>query len=564
MMSTHQRQGRSRPLSIGELRAWRRAVVSGSPGSLELLLEAGQRPLRSAGAIRELHELLLFAEAYPSSPAHYAVARRGLERIVALVRAEAPGSALRKGLQDSGLEGCETISVYSLTLVRWLLQEWPGCTALYSIDAPLEEAAALLRPLLPEVLREAADLPCEDTADYVSALFGADPLGQLSALVGLFPDDPVADAMNEAVFARLQVYVRIHGRAKGLSLTRQRAPAGAPFVHPDGLLRSIDRAAIMAQPIGSPLRLGEGGQHSLIHAARAVLCVQHRETDPVSYARSVECFDLGRGLRVALFHMDAAHRLALESYVGFMAFKNGVPLAYGGAWVFPGRTRVGINVFPAMRGGESAMFFAQLLRLYHQRFGVTLFEAENYQLGHGNADGLRSGAYWFYYRLGFRPWNQRLAAMAEEEFSRLTGRKGYTVPLRTLKELVADGLVLRLPGAEQQAVDTVDLLRCIRRTVAERHGGDAARAMRQAVARLTKALPFGDLMRWTAAERVACQLWALPLDLIPDLERWTISQRRQLVAIIRAKGAATETRHQRLLARAQKLLAALRESAGAS
>ena len=62
---------------------------------------------------------------------------------------------------------------------------------------------------------------------------------------------------------------------------------------------------------------------------------------------------MGRGLTIALYALAPAYRLAFDSYVGFMAFRNGAPLAYGGAWTFPGRSKIGINIFPAQRGGES-------------------------------------------------------------------------------------------------------------------------------------------------------------------------------------------------------------------
>ena len=36
-------------------------------------------------------------------------------------------------------------------------------------------------------------------------------------------------------------------------------------------------------------------------------------------------------------------------------------------------------------------------------FGCDSFAIDPYQLGHHNAEGLSSGAWWFYYKLGFRP-----------------------------------------------------------------------------------------------------------------------------------------------------------------
>jgi hypothetical protein len=276
----------------------------------------------------------------------------------------------------------------------------------------------------------------------------------------------------------------------------------------------------------------------------------------VTHAGAVELFDLGRGLRIALFHLDMAHRLPFDSYVGFMGFRNGVPLAYGGAWIFPGRSKVGINVFQALRGGESAWFFAQLLRLYRQRFGVDRFEAENYQLGHHNPDGLRSGAYWFYHRLGFRPVTKGLQRIAAREFKKLSSRNGYQVPLKLLKELVEQGLELIIEDSGTPIIDTAALTLAAQRHVVEHHAGDRKLAMRRALERLGKALPLGDLAEWSHEERTALYLWALPLDMIDGLGRWSATDRKRLVALIRAKGAAAETRHQEFMARMPRLLEA--------
>ncbi|NUQ16763.1 MAG: hypothetical protein HUU33_15745, partial [Flavobacteriales bacterium] len=43
---------------------------------------------------------------------------------------------------------------------------------------------------------------------------------------------------------------------------------------------------------------------------------------------------------------------------------------------------------------------------------------------------------------------------------------------------------------------------------------------------------------------------------IDDLERWSLAERRALVALVKAKGEATETRHQLLRRRHARLRAA--------
>ncbi len=542
--------GRATPPTKRAVALLRRAYITGDraidPQALVRVLP------RSASACMELHDLLLFFEAYPSSPELHAAARSALASFKQRCQERAQQEPrFSQSLRDTGLPGSETVGLYSFTLVRWMLVHWPEAATLFSVDAPVEEVLELLRPLLPAAEREALDLRDGDAATLMAALFGGDAGQQLRGLVGLIQAHPATGGLREALFARLQVYIRINGVFP--SLTDLRGPEHPSFIHDRGLERGVDLRTVVEQPVGPPMRLSTPDRRQLIEDARAILCLMQRETDPITYAREAECFAMGRGLVIALFHLAVAHRLPFDSYVGFMAFKNGVPLAYGGAWIFPGTSKVGINVFPALRGGESAWFFAQLLRLYRQRFGVDRFEAENYQLGHNNADGLKSGAYWFYYRLGFRPTTKALQRIAEREFKKLSSRKGYQVPLKRLKQLVEQGLELVITESDGPLIDTAALTMAVQRHVVERYKGDRQRAIRGALERLGKALPLGDLADWSPEERTALYLWALPLDMVEGLERWPARERKRLVAMIKAKGAATETAHQASLNRHRRV-----------
>ena len=447
---------------------------------------------------------------------------------------------------NTGIAGTALQSTYTLRITRWMLEHWGDAVELFALEAPLAEAAELLRILLPPAEWETVDQPVGDVAELLDRTFGPSRAVQLSQLIQGVDALRVDERTREHLWARMQVYVKVEG-AIGCGISFARAPMSAPITLPGGLQRGVDLMATVNEPVPVPLRLSATQQVDLINTARTVLATLHRETDPVTHAGAVELFDMGRGLRIALFHLDVEHRLPFDSYVGFMAFRNGVPMAYGGAWIFPGRSKVGINVFPALRGGESAWFFAQLLRLYRQRFGVERFEAENYQLGHHNPDGLKSGAYWFYYRLGFRPMGKNDRAITAREFKKLSAGRAYKVPLKVLKPLVEHGLELVIMESERAVIDTAALTMAVQRHVVEHYAGNRQQAMRKALERSGVVLPLGDLANWSPEERTALYLWALPLDLIPDLDKWSTGDRKRLVAVIKAKGARTETIHQERL-----------------
>jgi hypothetical protein len=552
------------PLNRAEVAALRRLVAHGGDARLTLLRGAAARPIRSAVALREWHDLLLFVLAHPAAAEETAWAQAALDQVAA--RAATLPERARAGLLNSGVAGAPVDGCYSLALVRWLLGRWPLHVTLAQVDAPLDDVRDVLRALVLPVERESVDAPVEDAEGLLTLLFGASRSRWLPLLLARLEALPVPVALQEQWFARLQLWVRVNGSADACSVTHARAPAGLAFTHPAGLQRGVDVAVLVAQPPPPPLRLSPAAAAQLVDTARTVLATMARETDPITYASAVTLHDMGRGLRIALFSLDVPHRLPFDSYVGFMAFRNGVPLAYGGAWIVPRRAKVGLNVFPAQRGGESAWFFAQLLRLYRGRYAVDVFEAENYQLGHHNPEGLRSGAYWFYYRLGFRPPDPALQRIAAREFARLSGRRRYVVPRPVLSTLVEAGLELVLADAPGPTFDAGRLTAEVSRHVVTHYDGDRQRALTSARRRLHAALrdvmPAAGVRSWSDESRAMLDQWLLALDLVDDLEQWPRSARRRLAEVIRIKGGSEEMRHQQLLRAHVRLLAAWARALG--
>jgi hypothetical protein len=92
-----------------------------------------------------------------------------------------------------------------------------------------------------------------------------------------------------------------------------------------------------------------------------------------------------------------------EGYYGFLVLKNGVPVSYGDGWELFGTLDFAINIFPSFRQGESAYLARQLRPAYRWLFGMRTIVIDRYQLGHESTEALRSGSFYFYHRLGFRP-----------------------------------------------------------------------------------------------------------------------------------------------------------------
>ena len=397
------------------------------------------------------HDCLLFLLAYPESAALLAAARRELARVAAAARViiETGPERVRAKLDNSGIAWAPTTIAFGYDIARWLAERHPRHAEIDSFDESGAALPALLRHALPALEFEmlAAD---DATSDDFLATASAGHRGtRLQWLVAQCAALPCPDGLREHLFDALKAYITINPGDGALTRTFVRGLAGMTFFHRGDLLRRVDAQSLVAMPLAPPPALSSAQRAHLLDAGRAMLASLGRETDAISAAlpAGIEYHALDRGVAIALYTMAPGRRLPLDSHVGFMLFKNSIPVGYGGGWPFLGTARIGVNVFSPFRGGESAYLFCQVLRVYSQRFGVDRFIAEPSQFGGGNREGLESGAFWFYYRLGFRPVASRLAALAADEYARMQRAPGYRPPLPVLRRFTRSDIELRLrPG----------------------------------------------------------------------------------------------------------------------
>ncbi len=55
--------------------------------------------------------------------------------------------------------------------------------------------------------------------------------------------------------------------------------------------------------------------------------------------------------------MVPERRHPIDSYMGYIVFKNGLPVAYAVSWILFNSARIGLNVFYNYRGGEAKYIF---------------------------------------------------------------------------------------------------------------------------------------------------------------------------------------------------------------
>jgi hypothetical protein len=309
-------------------------------------------------------------------------------------------------------------------------------------------------------------------------------------------------------------------------------------------------------------RLPRAAAVRVLEVTRAALTARCREVYALAHANADEVYiaDLGAGAALAVYGIASDQRLSLESNYGYLLLSNGVPIGYGGIAVLFRQANTGINIFESFRGSEAAFLWAQSLRAFVSLFGVKRFIISPYQVGQGNSEAIASGAFWFYYRLGFRPVDGRLGALAAAEWKRQRARPRYRTPATTLRRLADDDLELVVRGARvrdrfpepwlgQLSLRASELLALA--------GGPHRAADAELVSRrVAGALGARGRTRWPPAEREAFTALA-PLVGLLDLARIDARSRLRLVTLMRTKGAPQERTYVRAVARNRHLIPGL-------
>lgn len=381
------------------------------------------------------HDALLFLLAYPESPELFSLAQNEMHRLCAHIKTLPENK--KETLALSGIAYTPIHGSYSFSLLKWLTKVFPENVRIHSFDETGLHPKEILKQAFPEMEFEWMGNESLKPIPWLKKISGRTKSSDMLIwLLEHFDNMAVSSQVKELLFESLKLYVSVYAEHPSFSKSFGNISKQKIYCHPQGLKKRFEEKKLINTPLPPPQKLSEEQKRNIISSSRITLALLNRETDPVTYCNETGLlyYELEHGLSIALFSMLPERRLPLESYIGFMMFKNGYPMAYGGAWLFAQRSLLGINIFEWFRGGESAFVFAQLVRTYKQAFGAEYFEVEPYQFGKNNPEGLKSGAFWFYYRFGFRPIDKRLKTLAKTEHEKILTNKGYKTPIEVLKE----------------------------------------------------------------------------------------------------------------------------------
>jgi hypothetical protein len=539
------------------------------PGDLEqaekLVARLANEKFKDAGNLIRFHEILLFLRAYPHNRRVLRIVEQQLltfsQRFDLLENSGADVSVFETP-EVSGVAGTAVTDTFSYNIVRWLLKKHPRQVNLDWYWFEDENRLAATWPRFMPLLEE--DAFVEANVPYVKWLHSAKQRGRtdLGWLIQQFGSLPLSENQKAELYDSLKLYVRWRPSYRA-TRTGMKLPVRKVFYHRRPLLQRRDFSFSDELQAPSPdLQLLPAKQgEAILNMARETSTLRYRELygfthgDPGRVLRA----RVGRGVDLFVVGLPAERRLPLRAYHAAMIFKNGVPLGYFEGLSLFERMESGFNLYYSFREGETAWIYAQTLRVFHLHLGVTTFSIDPYQLGHENEEGIESGAFWFYRKLGFRPTQPSILERTLEEERKLSQSHSYRTSARLLRQLAAGPMIFEMSPAQSAdwyRFEVRNIGLALQRRMAAEFKGEAKIIREESVKTVARALGV-RITEWKEAQLDSFSNVAMVLMLIRDLDRWSKSKKLALVQIIRAKAGADEGRYLKLMQQHARLRAAM-------
>jgi len=509
--------------------------------------------LPDAGSLIRVHEILLFVRAYPPNAKILKQVEQLLktfpERVVQLREADADLSPFDDP-EVSGIAGTSVTSNFSYKIIRWLVSKHPTRVSIdwdwVGNEDQLGAALPRFMPLLDDDALVEAHVPFRE---WLRAARGR--RNELVWLIERFESLTLSDKTRAELYDSLKIHVRWQFGSSA-SRTAMKLPAKRVFFHDRPLIkrREISLAAELSAPPIPIERISRAAGEKILDMARETSAVRYRELHGFTHgdAGRVLKADLGRGTIAFVMGVPPEHRLPLRAYHAALILKNGVPVAYfEGLSIFE-RMESGFNLYYTFRDGETAWLYARILRLMRQLLGVSVFSIDPYQIGHENEEGIESGAFWFYRKLGFRPVRPELTKLARSEERKMAQNPRHRSSATTLRKLATGHLLYETPGAEhgkRRAWDRFEIRRlgiAVQRRMAREFGGDAERIRTASVRFARRVLALGTLREREMVSKYFGDV-ALVLALIPNIRKWSRAEKQLAAQVIFAKAGADEAHY---------------------
>jgi hypothetical protein len=465
-------------------------------------------------ALSAYHETLLFIMSFPPDKKTFILAEKELMRVADILRKQP--DKVKELFVNSGIPFTKSRASFSHDCTRWLIAH-PDCTIrMVKIENTSFDLNEVLKITLPSQVKSVTTAG-SNNEELLNELM-PDKNNRLSYILGELSRLDNLPYIKDHYYDGLGIQTDVVPKNNRFSKAYNRIEIPEMFYHND-LVKHFDEKELLDRKLPDEAVLTETGRNDLIRVIKNSMAMTERETDPATYLKedTLHLYHLERGVSIAIYGMPLARQLPMESYIGYTLFKNGYPAAYAGGWVFGWRSDYGLNIYDQFRGGESAYMVAQVLRLYRQLFGVNYFQVEASQFGLDNPEGIATGVFWFYYKLGFRPVNAKLRQLAMAEYKKIKNQKGYRSSEKTLLKFTEDNIFLKLGKKVQPGV--YDITDKVKKLILKKFKGDSQRAEQECISEFLDKTSCSDSFSNEEQEVLKeVSLWASAMKITDPLQ----------------------------------------------
>jgi len=520
-----------------------------------ILSRIARQKFGDAESLIRFHEILLFIRAYPQTAGILRQVEETLssfgDRVKVLQDLGADLSPLDNP-EVSGIAGTYVTDSFTYHIVRWLFERYPAQVKFdwewFEDESRLAATWPRFMPLLEEDAFVEANVP------YVEWLRAASVksrgLNELAWLMQRF--ESISLTERAELYDSLKLYVRWTPSYKA-TRTGMKLPIRDVYYHRQPLIqrRDISLRDELESPSPALKRLSVQEGQAILDMTRETSTMRYRELYGFTHgdAKRVSQVSIGRSVELFLIGVSPGLRLPLRAYHAAMIFKNGVPIGYFEGLSLFERMESGFNLYYSFRDGETAWLYARTLSVFRHLLGVTTFSLDPYQIGYENEEGIESGAFWFYRKFGFRPTRPELLELTLAEERKMSRRPSYRTSKAMLRRLAGGPMIFELGEwtvGDWDRFTVRGLGLAVQRRMGARFGGDAQKMRAASVEKVARLL--GIRRRdWSEVELSSLSDFAIVIDLIPNLNRWSDSERQAVADIILAKADVDEARYLKLM-----------------
>ena len=537
---------------------------------LELIDQLSAVNITSPEALKTYHATLLYLSAFPQHQNIYKKVKQELSSFYK--RVEKLTESQHYKLQDSGIDGSDLSHEFSYEAAGWLIKDFPDEIDIdwenYETPTKLDE---VLMPLIchseePIFTAEEQIFPhgSVDTEEWLVKAKGNSKFSDIKWLFEEMRLSSYDDVLWEPLYALAEVPLCWQFRSSKGSLTQATIdPARVTYRNGDfPKVKGLPKNRIK-KPTSRIHLASKKEAIKLLDMARWMLAARQREVHAFNHASLSEVYvgDLGFGAQIIVFGVKPEYRLSLEANYGFVILSNGVPVGYGGVSSLFHQINTGVNIFEEFRKSCATYLFVETLRVFRELFQPKYMLINPYQFGRNNEEGIESGAFWFYYKLGFRPVDSDALELSEKEFNKIKKNRKYRSSKATLRKICESDLVLTLDSRAKKdlfeerwigdmALKSTELL-------ASQDCHPRTRCITKLVNKLKNRLDVDDWQDWPKNQKESFRNLTPVTALIDNISTWKKSDKNKLVSLMRSKGSKRELQYVEKLRKHDRLMKSL-------